>query len=103
MDLQLAAHYNQCIFQMGVKSHFLNGDFIEENYMAKPPAFKISGQHSIIYRLNKNLYGLKQVPKALYDKLDSFFLSLGFQQCSAYRNSYVISQDRFICLDIIYR
>ena len=43
---------------MGVKSPFLNGDFIEENYMAQPPGFKISSQHSIIYRLNKNFIWL---------------------------------------------
>ena len=75
--LALAAHNKWPIFQMDVKSAFLNGDLKEEVYVEQPPGFEISEQKGMVYRLHKALYGLKQAPKAWHDKTDAFFLSLG--------------------------
>ncbi|GJR21701.1 retrovirus-related pol polyprotein from transposon TNT 1-94 [Tanacetum coccineum] len=63
------------LFQMDVKSAFLNGFNNEEVYMAQPPGF-IDFEKSIhhVYKLKKALYGLKQAPKAWYDRLKAFLI-----------------------------
>jgi hypothetical protein len=61
--LALAAHYKWPIFQMDVKSAFLNGDLKEEVYVEQPPGFELSNQEHMVYRSHKALYGLKQAPK----------------------------------------
>ena len=72
--IALAAHILWPIFQMDLKSAFLN-DLREEVYVEQPQGFKISNQKTMVYRLHKVLYGLTQALKAWYDKIDAFFLS----------------------------
>ncbi|GKA17252.1 retrovirus-related pol polyprotein from transposon TNT 1-94 [Tanacetum coccineum] len=62
------------LFQMVVKSAFLNGFINEEVYVAQPPGFIDFAKPNHVYRLKKALYGLKQAPKAWYDRLKSFFI-----------------------------
>ncbi|GJY59997.1 retrovirus-related pol polyprotein from transposon TNT 1-94, partial [Tanacetum coccineum] len=52
------------LFQMGVKSAFLNGFINAEVYVAQPPGFIDFAKPNHVYRLKKSLYGLKQAPKA---------------------------------------
>ena len=61
------------VFQMDVKSAFLN-DFIEEEvYVKQPPSFENPKFPNRVYKLQKTLYGLKQAPRAWYDRLKTFF------------------------------
>ncbi|GJT89119.1 copia protein [Tanacetum coccineum] len=62
------------LFQMDVKSAFLNGFINEEVYVAQPPGFIDFAKPNHVYRLKKALYGLKQAPKAWYDRLKSFLI-----------------------------
>ncbi|GJY65799.1 retrovirus-related pol polyprotein from transposon TNT 1-94 [Tanacetum coccineum] len=62
------------IFQMDVKSAFLNGFINEEVYVAQPPGFIDFEKPYHVYKLKKALYGLKQAPKAWYDRLKAFLL-----------------------------
>ncbi|GJU88768.1 retrovirus-related pol polyprotein from transposon TNT 1-94 [Tanacetum coccineum] len=62
------------LFQMDVKSAFLNGFINEEVYVAQPPEFINFEKPNHVYKLKKALYGLKQAPKAWYDRLKDFFI-----------------------------
>ncbi|KAI3735686.1 hypothetical protein L6452_15194 [Arctium lappa] len=69
--LAFTAHRGFKVFQMDVKSAFLNGQIQEEMYVQQPPGFESSKYPNHIYFLDKALYGLKQSPRAWYDKLSS--------------------------------
>ncbi|GKA78490.1 retrovirus-related pol polyprotein from transposon TNT 1-94 [Tanacetum coccineum] len=62
------------LYQMDVKSAFLNGFINEEVYVAQPPGFIDFAKSNYVYRLKKTLYGLKQAPKAWYDRLKAFLI-----------------------------
>nr|GEZ89424.1 hypothetical protein [Tanacetum cinerariifolium] len=73
-----AAHKSFLIFQMDVKTAFLNGPQKEEVYVAQPDGFIDLDHTEKVYRLRKALYGLKQAPRAWYDELLKFLISKGF-------------------------
>ncbi|GJU63555.1 retrovirus-related pol polyprotein from transposon TNT 1-94 [Tanacetum coccineum] len=62
------------LFQMDVKSTFLNGFINEKVYVAQPPGFIDFEKPDHVYKLKKALYGLKQAPKAWYDRLKAFLI-----------------------------
>ncbi|GJW40160.1 retrovirus-related pol polyprotein from transposon TNT 1-94 [Tanacetum coccineum] len=78
MFIAYAAYKNITIFQMDVKTAFLNGPLKEEVYVSQPKRFIDPELPDHIYRLKKALYGLKQAPRAWYDKLSSFLIEHGF-------------------------
>nr|GEV99579.1 retrovirus-related Pol polyprotein from transposon TNT 1-94 [Tanacetum cinerariifolium] len=67
--LAYAAHKDFTVFQMDVKTAFLNGILKEEVYVGQPPGFVRKQYPDHVYALNKALYGLKQAPRAWYDVL----------------------------------
>ncbi|GJZ23412.1 retrovirus-related pol polyprotein from transposon TNT 1-94, partial [Tanacetum coccineum] len=73
-----AANKNMMIFQMDVKTDFLNGVLKEEVYVSQPEGFVDQANPSHVYKLKKALYGLKQAPCAWYDMLSSFLISQHF-------------------------
>ncbi|KAG8477669.1 hypothetical protein CXB51_027663 [Gossypium anomalum] len=76
----LAAQKQWKIYQLDVKSAFLNGFLEEEIYIDQPQGFVVSGKEQMVYRLKKALYGLKQAPRAWYARIDSYLVSLGFNR-----------------------
>lgn len=50
----------------------MNGDIKEEVYIAQPKGFEISGKEHMVYKLHKDLHGLKQAPREWYSKLDGY-------------------------------
>lgn len=58
--LSIAAHRDFDMIQLNVKTAFIYGEVTEELYVSQPEGFVIAGQESLVCRLYKGLYGLKQ-------------------------------------------
>ncbi|GJX52752.1 retrovirus-related pol polyprotein from transposon TNT 1-94, partial [Tanacetum coccineum] len=80
--LAFAAHMNMVVYQMDVKTAFLNGNLREEVYVSQPDGFVDPDNPNHVYKLKKALYGLKQAPRAWYDMLSSFLISQDFSKGS---------------------
>nr|GEV85489.1 retrovirus-related Pol polyprotein from transposon TNT 1-94 [Tanacetum cinerariifolium] len=65
--LAFATYMNFIVYQMDVKSAFLNGKLKEKVYVKQPPSFESSEFPDYVYKLEKALYGLKQAPRAWYE------------------------------------
>ncbi|CAM8889388.1 unnamed protein product [Rhodiola kirilowii] len=76
--LALACHLKFRLFQMDVKSAFLNGFLNEEVYVAQPKGFEDPHHPDSVYHLKKALYGLKQAPRAWYERLTVFLVDHGY-------------------------
>jgi hypothetical protein len=77
--LAYACSRNIKLYQMDVKSAFLNGKISELVYVEQPPSFEDPTKPNHVYKLSKALYGLKQAPRAWYERLRDFLLSKGFK------------------------
>ncbi|GJU50562.1 retrovirus-related pol polyprotein from transposon TNT 1-94 [Tanacetum coccineum] len=75
-----AASKNMTIYQMDVKTAFLNGELKEEVYVSQPEGFIDPDHPTHVYRLKKALYDLKQAPRAWYDTLSRFLLNIKFSK-----------------------
>nr|GEX39058.1 retrovirus-related Pol polyprotein from transposon TNT 1-94 [Tanacetum cinerariifolium] len=72
--LAYAARKDFTVFQMDVKTTFLNEILKEEVYVGQPPGFVSKQYPNHVYALDKALYGLKQAPQAWYDILLQFLI-----------------------------
>eukprot|EP00253_Pinus_taeda_P016935 PITA_16935 len=86
---------------MNVKSAFLHGDLHEEIYMEQPTEF-IQTDSSLVCRLNKSLYVLKQAPWDWYAKMDSFVLETGFFRCHSDSTIYTKKVGKSLIILVLY-
>nr|GFC05395.1 retrovirus-related Pol polyprotein from transposon TNT 1-94 [Tanacetum cinerariifolium] len=75
-----AATKNMIIYQMDVKTAFLNDELKEEVYVSQPEGFIDPDHPTHIYRLKKAIYGLKQAPRVWYNTLSRFLLNNKFSR-----------------------
>nr|GEZ65836.1 retrovirus-related Pol polyprotein from transposon TNT 1-94 [Tanacetum cinerariifolium] len=78
--LVYAAHMNMVVYQMDVKTVFLNGNMWEKVYVSQTDGFVDPDNPNHVYKLKKALYGLKQAPRAWYAMLSSFPISQDFSK-----------------------
>ncbi|GLT98425.1 hypothetical protein SLE2022_159300 [Rubroshorea leprosula] len=87
--ISLAAQNKWQIYQMDVKSAFLNGYLEEEVYVQQPLGYVVKGHEEKVLKLKKMLYGLKQAPRAWYSRIDKYFQDHGFTKCPHEHALYV--------------
>jgi hypothetical protein len=93
-----ATYHGFKLYQMDMKSAFLNGPIKEEVYVEQPPGFEDSEYPTHVYKLSKALYELKQVPRAWYECMRDFLITNGFKVGKANPTlTKTIAKDLFIC------
>ncbi|WCJ44342.1 Retrovirus-related Pol polyprotein from transposon RE1 [Euphorbia peplus] len=90
------------LFQMDVKSAFLNGYIDEEVYVSQPPGFEDPKFPDHVYKLKKALYGLKQAPRAWYERLTKFLLSKGFVRGCVDTTLFTLKKNKDILIAQVY-
>ncbi|GJV10217.1 retrovirus-related pol polyprotein from transposon TNT 1-94 [Tanacetum coccineum] len=96
--LAYAAHINMIVYQMDVKTTFLNGILREEVYVSQPDGFVDHDNLNHVYKLKKTLYGLKQAPHAWYDLLSKFLPSQEFSKGTMDPTLFIRRQGKDILL-----
>jgi hypothetical protein len=92
--ISLVAHHSWKIYQLDVKSAFLNGVLEEEVYVEQPEGFISQGEENKVYRLKKALYGLKQAPRAWNARIDDYLQQNGFIKCPYEHSVYMKTDDK---------
>ena len=100
--LAIAAQMNWRVYQLDVKSAFLNGILKEEIYVEQPEGFVKKGEEAKVFLLKKALYGLKQAPRAWYSKIDEHLLSLGFKKSMSEATLYVKHHNNDVLIVSLY-
>ena len=86
------------LYQMDVKSAFLNGFLNEEVFVEQPKGFQDPPFPNHVLRLKKALYGLKQAPRAWYDRLTTYLLDRGFKRGQADRTLFVKRDEKSLLI-----
>ena len=81
--LSLAANFEWPLHQLDVKNAFLNGELEEEVFMSLPPGFEEELGRNKVCRLKKSLYGLKQSPRAWFERFGTVVKGFGYIQSQA--------------------
>ncbi|GKE28895.1 retrovirus-related pol polyprotein from transposon TNT 1-94, partial [Tanacetum coccineum] len=100
--LAFATHMNMVVYQIDVKTTFLNGNLREEVYVSQPDGFVDPDNPNHVYKLKKALYGLKQALRAWYDMLSSFLISLDFSKGSMDPTLFIRKEGKELLLVQVY-
>jgi len=100
--MSIAAQNKWKVYQMDVKSAFLNGVLMEEVYVEQPLGYEKKGEEHKVCRLKKALYGLKQAPRAWYSRIDSYLLEKEFEKCEGEPTLYIKEKDGKILIVVLY-
>jgi hypothetical protein len=97
--LAYATHHDFKLYQMDVKSAFLNIPIKEEVYVEQISGFEDKEYPNHVYKLHKTLYGLKQAPRAWYECLRDFLIKNGFMIGKVDSTLFTrkMEKDLFVC------
>ncbi|KAH9704344.1 hypothetical protein KPL70_011418 [Citrus sinensis] len=100
--LSIAAVLDYEIWQMDVKTAFLNGHLEENIYMQQPDGFIQRGQEHMVCKLQRSIYGLKQASRSWNIRFDQAIKSLGFIQNIDEPCVYKKIQEKSVAFLILY-
>jgi hypothetical protein len=102
MFISYVCHKNFKVYQMDVKSTFING-YLEENvYVEQPEGFLVTNNPNYVCKLKKELYGLKQAPRAWYHRLDKFLQDKEFKKGIVDSNIYIKFEGDDLLVVLVY-
>ena len=91
--LSISLHRQWGLHQLDVNNGFLNGYLTKKVYMAQPQGIRNVEYPHHVCRLHKAIYGFKQAPRAWYQELHTFLLSLGFVTSCTDSSLFLYSHD----------
>ena len=100
--LHLATIMKWEVKQMDVKNAFLHGDLLEKVYMRQPAGFVDKTRPDHVCLLHKSLYGLKQSPRAWFNKFSDFLIEFGFICIIKDPSLFIYSHDGNIIMLLLY-
>jgi len=99
--LAIGAHMDLELYQMDVKTAFLNGELNDEIYIDQPLGFKTKGQERKVCKLKRSIYGLKQASRQWNIKFHQVILKDGFTMMEEDHCVYLkCSNNSFIILSL---
>jgi hypothetical protein len=100
--LSIAVSKGWSLRQLGVQNMFLHGVLEEEVYMKQPPGYEDKQHPNYVYRLDKAIYGLKQVPRAWYSRLSSKLQMLSFVPSKGDTSLFFLSNKQVTMYVLVY-
>lgn len=85
----LAVQMKLLVYNLDVKSAFLNGEIMEKVFVDQSEGYEVPGSSGKVYRLKKALYGLRQVPRVWYSRIDCHFLKHSFRRSEIEHTLYI--------------
>ncbi|KAH9718722.1 hypothetical protein KPL71_022333 [Citrus sinensis] len=98
----MAVNNDWLLRQVDINNAFLNGDLTETVYMPQPEGFEDKNRPNYICKLEKALYGLRQAPKAWFDKLKGALSSWGFKNSRSDTSLFFRRAESKIVIMLIY-
>jgi len=92
--ISLAAQHRWKIYQLDVKSTFLNGFLEEEIYVEQPLGYIEAENENKVYKLKKALYGSKQALRAWNTKIDRYFQDNEIEKCP-YKHAIYVKKEAY--------
>ncbi|GKC31171.1 ribonuclease H-like domain-containing protein [Tanacetum coccineum] len=100
--LSLALTRNWPVHQLDVKNAFLNGDLFETVYMYQLPGFVDSCSPHHVCLLHRSLYGLKQIPRAWFQRFTGYALRVGFTSSRCNSSLFIYQHGTEVAYLLIY-
>ena len=100
--LTLALAHSWSIHQLDVQNAFLHGTLAETVYMHQPYGFRDPSYPTHVCRLQKSLYGLKQSPRAWYQRFTNFVSSMGFNHSQCGHSLFIYSKGDDMAFILLY-
>lgn len=100
LSVAMIKHWS--IHQLDVKNAFLHGTLNKTVYMEQPPGFVHPQYSQYVCLLQKSLYGLRQAPRAWYDKFSNFLLEVGFFCSTTDPSLFILHQGQETILLLLY-
>ena len=100
--LSLATNNDWQLQQLDVKNAFLNYDLEEEVYMELPPGFDVARTDGKVCKLKKSFYGLKQSPRAWFNRFTKTIKQMGYKQAQTDHTVFYKHKDGKIIVLLVY-